>query len=118
MESASPERRLEERRSIERRALVRSLPTEHAPEGGWQSSADLVGCKLETADGAVGLVEDLLVEAESCAIAGLVVAPGFLSEETRLVLPLCVVQRIDWPTRKVYLRGTREELQVLAAGEN
>jgi hypothetical protein len=116
--SSPDERRMEERRASERRASVETLSMAPAAEEGWQCSTELIGCALETADGAAGLVEDLLIEAESSAIAGLVVAAGFLSVEVRVVLPLGVIERIDWTARKVYLRGTREEIQVLAAGEN
>lgn len=112
------ERRIEERRLIERRSVA-VLPLEGEPEGGWQSSAELIGCTVEAADGAVGLIEDLRFEAESLAIAGLVIdAPDSLSAGLRLVLPLGSVERIDWPQRKVYLRGTREEIQRFGAGES
>ena len=119
MEREIRERRTEERRSIERRAAVQALPGVAAPEEAWQNCAELIGCTLETTDGAIGVVEDFVVEAESSAIAGLVVAPGFLSagtplvEGVPLVLPLGVVERIDWQARKLYLRGTREQIYML-----
>ncbi|TMH71039.1 MAG: hypothetical protein E6H57_05970 [Betaproteobacteria bacterium] len=72
----------------------------------WRSGDEMIGAVLEAADGRIGEVADLVLEEETCAVTGLLVE----SEGQALLVPLAAVARVDWPSRRMYVRMTREEI--------
>jgi hypothetical protein len=66
---------------------------------------------IEALDGAVGHVEDFVVNDDDWAIAGLVVDTRDWLPGRKVLVPPAAVQDIDWPQKKVFLRLTRSEVQ-------
>ena len=94
----------EERRQLRRRATDQN-PCLPSPPGllpgdePWRCVEDLIGARVEAADGPIGRVTDIEFEEETCAITGLVVT----TEDASLVVPLGAIARIDWPQQTLYL---------------
>lgn len=78
-------------------------------------SAEVVGsCNVQARDGAIGHVEDFVLDGDKWAIAGLVVATGrWLGK--RVLVPPQAVERIDWPYHTVHLSLAREAIRRLPA---
>src|SRR6185295_8038846 len=80
-----------------------------------RSSEVVSGCTIEAPDGTAGRVEDLIIDATSWTIAGVVVGmPGWLHSH-QVLLPPQAVESIDWPYRKVRVRLARDAIQQLPA---
>jgi hypothetical protein len=84
---------------------LRRRATDHKPappqgDEPWRCSDDLLGARLEAADGLLGVVADVVVEEDSWAVTGLVVT----TDGASMIVPLTDVARIDWPQRTLYLR--------------
>jgi sporulation protein YlmC with PRC-barrel domain len=76
------------------------------------SSAQLVGYDIEAPDGAIGHVEDLVVDDESWEIADMVVdTRNWLPGGKRVLVPPTAVASIDAPAKKVRVRLSRDEVR-------
>jgi uncharacterized protein YrrD len=83
-----------------------------APPADLLSSAELMGCDLEAPDGAIGHVEDLVIDDESWEIADMVVdTRKWLPGGKRVLVAPTAVASIDAPGKKVRVRLTREEVR-------
>jgi uncharacterized protein YrrD len=92
--------------------LSRSPGPDDVPGSQLLSSADLVGCDLEAPDGAIGHVEDLVIDDESWEIADMVVdTRKWLPGGRRVLVAPTAVASIDAPGKKVRVRLTREEVR-------
>ncbi len=89
-------------------------------DGVLHSTAQLLGCRLQAPDGAIGRVEDFLVDDATGQIADLVVdTRPILNIGLRIALPggrhvlvaPTAVARIDLPERKVHVRLTCDEIR-------
>jgi hypothetical protein len=89
-------------------------------DGVLHSSAQLLGCRLQAPDGAIGRVEDFVVDDSTGQIADLVVdtRPSLniglriaLPGGRHVLVPPTAVARIDLPERKVHVRLTRDEIR-------
>jgi len=81
-----------------------------AGETGLRSSAEVIGCGIEARDGAVGEVADLVIDDETWEITDVLVdSRQWLPGKLLLISPE-VIERIDWPEKKVHLRLAREEI--------
>jgi sporulation protein YlmC with PRC-barrel domain len=77
---------------------------------GLRSSAEVIGCGIEARDGAVGEVADLVIDDETWEITDVLVdSRQWLPGKLLLISPE-VIERIDWPEKKVHLRLAREEI--------
>lgn len=79
-------------------------------------SAEIVGsCAVQACDGAIGYVDDFVVDGEQWTITGLVVATSAWPRGKRVVVPPRAVERIDWPYHTVHLGLAREAVRRLPA---
>jgi uncharacterized protein YrrD len=97
---------------LTRDQVSRSPAPGDAPPADLLSGAALVGCDLEAPDGAIGHVEDLVIDDESWEIADIVVdTRNWLPGGKRVLVPPTAVASIDTPGKKVRVRLTREEVR-------
>jgi sporulation protein YlmC with PRC-barrel domain len=83
---------------------------EVASESHLRSSAEVIGCGIEAIDGSIGKVADLLVDDETWAITDVLVdSRQWLPGRLLLISPQ-VIERIDWPEKKVHLRLARGDI--------
>jgi sporulation protein YlmC with PRC-barrel domain len=91
------------------REQIRRCPTV-AKESNLRSSVEVIGCGIEATDGAVGSVADLVVDDETWEITDVLVdSRQWLPGKLLLISPE-VIERIDWPEKKVHLRLAREDI--------
>lgn len=75
-----------------------------------RASSEVIGYSIRATDGAVGHVDDLMVDDANWAIADLVVDPrDWLPGKKVLVAP-SAVEGIDWQSKEVRLRMPRREI--------
>ena len=75
-----------------------------------RSSAEVIGCGIEARDGAIGSVADLVVDDETWEITDVLVdSRQWLPGKLLLISPE-VIERIDWPEKKVHLRPVRRQI--------
>ncbi|HWM44047.1 MAG TPA: hypothetical protein VNP36_16535, partial [Burkholderiales bacterium] len=75
-----------------------------------RSSVEVLGCGIEARDGAIGSVADLVVDDETWAITDVLVdTRDWLPGKLLLISPQ-LIERIDWPEKKVHLRLAREDI--------
>jgi sporulation protein YlmC with PRC-barrel domain len=81
-----------------------------ASEANLRSSAAVIGCGIEARDGTIGKVADLVVDDETWEITDVLVdSRQWLPGKLLLISP-DVIERIDWPEKKVHLRLAREDI--------
>jgi sporulation protein YlmC with PRC-barrel domain len=74
------------------------------------SSAAVIGCDIEATDGGVGSVADLVIDDETWEITDVLVdSRTWLPGKLLLISPQ-VIERIDWPEKKVHLRLARQDI--------
>ena len=74
------------------------------------SSAAVIGCDIEATDGEVGSVADLVIDDETWEITDVLVdSRAWLPGKLLLISPQ-VIERIDWPEKKVHLRLARQDI--------
>jgi sporulation protein YlmC with PRC-barrel domain len=79
-------------------------------ESNLRSSAEVIGCGIEARDGTIGRVADLVVDDETWEITDVLVdSRQWLPGKLLLISP-DVIERIDWPEKKVHLRLAREDI--------
>jgi hypothetical protein len=100
-------RRLHERRVCQRRGADGGFSLACDSSVLWRSSAEILGFRVQAADGALGRVEDFCVEEESSVITAMVVC----GRGRLFVVPLDAIARVDWSTRRVYLRPARAQIR-------
>jgi sporulation protein YlmC with PRC-barrel domain len=74
------------------------------------SSAAVIGCRIEARDGAVGRVADLVVDDETWEITDVLVDSRQWLPGRMLLISPQVIERIDWPEKKVLLRLARNDI--------
>ena len=74
------------------------------------SSAAVIGCRIEARDGAVGRVADLVVDDETWEITDVLVDSRQWLPGRMLLISPQMIERIDWPQKKVHLRLAREDI--------
>ena len=70
--------------------------------------AEVIGYRVEAADGYVGRAADYCVEEESWVVTGLLVA---MRGATRVFVPLNAIDRIDQREKTIYVTPTREDVR-------
>ena len=91
---------------------------EAKPEEGdphLRSGAEVIGYGIEARDGAIGEVEDFIVDDKSWAIRDIVVDTLKWWPGGHVRVHPEYVERIDWNERKVHLRLTREQVKLAGA---
>jgi sporulation protein YlmC with PRC-barrel domain len=79
-------------------------------ESHLRSSAEVIGYGIEATDGSIGRVADLVVDDETWAITDVLVdSRQWLPGKLLLISPE-VIERIDWPEKKVHLRLARGDI--------
>jgi sporulation protein YlmC with PRC-barrel domain len=90
------------------REQIARCPT--VAEESLRSSAEVIGCDIEARDGEIGSVADLVVDDETWAITDVLVdSREWLPGRLLLISPE-VIERIDWPEKRVHLRLAREDI--------
>lgn len=82
-----------------------------AGESHLRSSDEVIGYSIEASDGAIGHVEDLLVDDETWSVADLVVDTRTWLPGKEVLVPPSAVKGIDWKTRQVRLGVRRKEIE-------
>jgi len=83
-----------------------------AADRNLRSSAEVIGYALETPDGEIGHVEDILIDDINWAIADMVIdTRKWLPGGKRVLVAPSAVEHIDWPRRKVRVRLSRDEVE-------
>ena len=80
-----------------------------------RSSEVVSSCKVQARDGAIGHVEDFVVDGQEWTIAGVVVATANWLPGKRVLIGPQEIERIDWPLREVHVRLTRDALRNMPA---
>ena len=75
-----------------------------------RSSAEVIGCGIEAIDGMIGSVADLVVDDETWEITDVLVDSRLWLPGKLLLISPDVIERIDWPEKKVHLRLAREDI--------
>ena len=91
-----------DRRSVERRRAQRRAMNVLDVLG-----AEILGYRIEAADGDVGRAEDFCVEEESSVVTGLLATTA----SGRVFVPLNMIERIDQREKKIYVTPTRDEVR-------
>lgn len=81
-----------------------------AESGSLHSSAAVIGCGIEARDGTIGRVADLVVDDETWEITDVLVDSRQWLPGRLLLISPAVIERIDWPQKKVHLRLAREDI--------
>ena len=81
-----------------------------ASESHLRSSEEVIGYSIEAVDGKIGHVEDLRIDDRNWAIADLVVDTGDWLPGKKVLVPPTAVKDIDWSTRAVRLRMSRQDV--------
>lgn len=88
---------------------VENSPSADAEE---RSASEVIGYRIEAADGWIGHVEDFVIDDEGWAIAGMVVdTRNWLPGGQKVILPPTAIQEIDWRKQTVHVRFTKDELR-------
>jgi len=74
------------------------------------SSAAVIGCGIEATDGEIGSVADLVVDDETWEITDVLVDSRHWLPGRLLLISPQVIERIDWPEKKVRLRLARQDI--------
>jgi sporulation protein YlmC with PRC-barrel domain len=82
-----------------------------AAQSHLRSSAEVIGYAVEARDGAVGRLEDLLVDDETWSVADLIVDTRTWLPGRNVRVPPSAVEDIDWKDRQVRLRMRRDEIE-------
>jgi sporulation protein YlmC with PRC-barrel domain len=91
------------------REQISRCPTT-ADDANLRSSAEVIGCEIEAIDGEIGSVADLVVDDETWEITDVLVdSRDWLPGKLLLISPE-VIERIDWPEKRVHLRLAREDI--------
>jgi sporulation protein YlmC with PRC-barrel domain len=83
---------------------------EAGSESHLRSSAEVIGCGIEAIDGSIGKVADLVVDDETWAITDVLVDSRQWLPGRLLLISPDVIERIDWPEKKVHLRLARGDI--------
>ena len=81
-----------------------------AAESHLRSSGEVIGYSIHAADGRIGHVEDLRIDDRNWAVADLVVDTRDWLPGKKVLVPASAVDTIDWNTREVRLRMSREDV--------
>jgi sporulation protein YlmC with PRC-barrel domain len=81
-----------------------------AEQHNLRSSAAVIGCGIEATDGEVGSVADLVVDDETWEITDVLVDSRDWLPGKLLIISPAVIERIDWPEKKVHLRLARQDI--------
>ena len=93
---------------LTREQIASCPPAESKP--ALRSSSEVMGCGIEATDGAIGSVADLVFDDETWEITDVLVdSRQWLPGKLLLISPE-VIERIDWPQRKVHLRLARGDI--------
>jgi sporulation protein YlmC with PRC-barrel domain len=93
---------------LTREEIIRCPPA--ASGAHLRSSSEVIGYGIEARDGTIGKVADLVVDDETWAITDVLVdSRQWLPGRLLLVSP-DVIERIDWPQKKVHLRLARGDI--------
>lgn len=81
-----------------------------AAESHLRSSEEVIGYSIQAADGKIGHVEDIRVDDRNWAVSDLVVDTRDWLPGKKVLVPPSAVEDIDWNTREVRLRMSREDV--------
>ena len=82
-----------------------------AAQSHLRSTRAVVGHRVEASDGPIGHVDDLIVDDEAWAVAGVVVDTRNWLPGRKVIVAPCAVRAIDWLQKKVLLGMSRAEVR-------
>lgn len=91
------------------REQISRCPTT-AAESNLRSSVEVIGCGIEATDGEIGSVADLVIDDETWEITDVLVDSRHWLPGRLLLISPQVIERIDWPQKKLHLRLAREDI--------
>lgn len=94
----------------EQQALAREAE-EHAAHTHLRSGSEVVGYRIEAADGELGHVEDFYIDDANWTIAGMIVGTRNWLPGKKVVVPPSAIEEIDWKEGAVRVRLRRDELK-------
>jgi uncharacterized protein YrrD len=97
-------------RSGERARQLRQAERK-AGESHLRSSGEVIGYSIHAADGAIGHVDDILVDDRNWAIADLVVDTRDWLPGRKVRVPPSAIDDIDWESKEVRIRMRRAEVE-------
>ena len=90
---------------------VRAVEEAHEEESHLRSGRDVAGYHIEATDGAIGHLDDYIIDDENWFIRYIVVdTGGWLSGRKVLVIPEWI-ESIHWPESRVYVNLTKAEVE-------
>ncbi len=81
-----------------------------AAQSHLRSSGEVIGYSIHAADGRIGHVEDLRIDDRNWAVSDLVVDTRDWLPGKKVLVPPSAVENIDWSTREVRLRMSRDDV--------
>jgi hypothetical protein len=87
----------------------------HEGDPHLRSVAAVTGYRIHAADGDIGHVESFLVDAQGWGIGYLVIDTRNWRQGDHVLVAPAAVTEIDWPSTKVHLRATREQVRASRA---
>lgn len=94
---------------------AREAASPAAAESHLRSCKEVAGYKIEARDGAIGNLEDLLIDDETWGIPYLVVDKRAWLPGGQVLVPPDAVEEIEWTTSTVRLTMTRDEVKLSPA---
>lgn len=76
-----------------------------------RSTKEVIGYHILTADGELGQVEDVAIERERPAVAGLIADTRSFAGGREVLIPVSLIREIDWLEQRVKVRVATRELQ-------
>jgi len=84
---------------------------ERARASHLHSSEEVIGYRVVATDGAVGHLEDFLIDDADWAITDVIIDPRDWLPGKHVQVPVGAVMEVDWLTREVRLQTAREEVE-------
>lgn len=90
---------------------------QQARQSHLRSSEEVIGYRIVASDGAIGHVEDFVVDNEDWSIGTMIVDTRNWLPGKNVQVPVSAIRQVDWATREVRLNVTRDEVRNSPAEE-
>jgi sporulation protein YlmC with PRC-barrel domain len=84
---------------------------ERARASHLRSSEEVIGYRVVATDGAVGHLEDFVIDDADWAITDVIIDPRDWLPGKHVQVPVGAIMEVDWLTREVRLQTAREEVE-------
>jgi hypothetical protein len=100
-----------DREAVTKGEALRARAGKESPDSHLRSTDEVTGYHIEASDGAIGHVEDFLVDDDTWAIRYLEVDTRNWSPGKKVLVSPHWLENVSWPDSKVYVDLTRETIQ-------